>query len=846
MSVTTFSQAPSMAAVARFGWRLLRRKPSAELWLFLSCQIFAVTIVCGILLFTQRIEWAIYSENAKLMAADLLVESSRAIDQKPLAQWQQYASEQELQTASSIRLSSMLYFEGALQLTEVRAVGQAYPLRGQLTIAPDLSAQPSVATVMPSQGEVWLDARTARGLAAMPGDFVELGSVRLKFVQVLHDEPGLVLPSLGLSGRALMNENDLSETGLLSAGSRATYTWLLAGEHARIEHMMQWLTPQLGPHQRVFSSQQGSQRTTRTIERAKSFLNLGGATALLLALVATLVTAYKYLEREQHSVAVWKAAGFSSSLLSRGYLLQFAAWWLGASVLGCAAGFTLQAAGFYAIRDWVGVSAGYSWQPFILAVLTALFCLVCFALPVVQGLSKVSPMRLLRSGTGLKGATYTLLWLLPAFTLLLHTFSENWQATLAVVGSLLLLVIFCWLLVALLVMGLQRFLALTQTKIMALMPVVYLGLRAFSRQRRPSQIRTTALAMTLSLLVVVVSLRSELLTGWQAQIPDAAPNYFALNITESERDRWHEYGDEAGISSQGLFPVARARLVAINGQPTAERAANNPDAQRALSREMVMTEAATLPLGNKVVLGQWHGNHQQASVSVEQSIAQQLDIELGDKLQFSFANQAVEVEVGSIRSLNWNSMQPNFYFILSPPLLKAYPYTYMTSFLAVPQQADALYELGSQFPAVALIDVGDLMAQVKSVLDRVGLAVQALAVVTVFAALLVLVASLRASLDDRLHEQSILRALGGQAATLKRIAMVELGFSGLVAGLVGCGSGALFVFLFGRQVFELPMALGLGTAVWVLVISVAAVIAVGLAILNRVYAVSPLVIWRKS
>ncbi|MDA8790008.1 hypothetical protein N9N07_03725, partial [Pseudomonadales bacterium] len=83
MSVTTFSQAPSMAAVARFGWRLLRRKPSAELWLFLSCQIFAVTIVCGILLFTQRIEWAIYSENAKLMAADLLVESSRAIDQKP-------------------------------------------------------------------------------------------------------------------------------------------------------------------------------------------------------------------------------------------------------------------------------------------------------------------------------------------------------------------------------------------------------------------------------------------------------------------------------------------------------------------------------------------------------------------------------------------------------------------------------------------------------------------------------------------------------------------------------------------------------------------------------------------
>ena len=137
-------------------------------------------------------------------------------------------------------------------------------------------------------------------------------------------------------------------------------------------------------------------------------------------------------------------------------------------------------------------------------------------------------MRLLRSATGLKGATYTLVWLLPAFTLLLHTFSENWQATLAVVGSLLLLVIFCWLLVALLVMGLQRFLALTQTKIMALMPVVYLGLRAFSRQRRPSQIRTTALAMTLSLLVVVVSLRSELLIGWQAQIPDAAPNYLSL------------------------------------------------------------------------------------------------------------------------------------------------------------------------------------------------------------------------------------------------------------------------------------------------------------------------------
>lgn len=837
----------NLFAALRFACHLLRRKPRGELWLFFCCQIFAVAVVCGILLFSNRIEQAIYHENARLIAADLIVESSRDLHTLAYRSWMERAAELDLNTARSVRLMTMLYFADTLQLTELRAVSEGYPLRGKLTAASASDPLPVEQMTIPLPGEIWLDTKTAKALGVQPGDTVEAGNRQLYFAKVLHDEPGLVLPSVGFSGRALMNWRDLSATDLLQSGSRASYRLMFAGEGGAMQIMQQWLSDRLTVHEELIASQQPNDNSAEFIDRAGNFLNLGGAGSLLLAVVATLITAQKYLQHEQNTIAIWRATGINSRLLGSAYLLMVLVWWVVATVLGCLLGYFLQAAGFYAIDDWLQITSSYSLQPFFIAALTALFCLLCFILPVLTGMAKISPMRLLRSGADDVLQSRLLWWLLPAFLLLLNLYSGDWWSTLSTVAGLLALVLFTWLLTALVArlveIWLQR--QSLQPRLSQSTTMLYLGLRAFSRQPRSSQIRIAALATTLAVYVVILGVRSELLSAWRAQLPDNAPNYFAVNIAAQQQPAFSDTLQKHRIETQGLFPVARARLVAINGKvPDASNI--DSEGQETLERELVLTEQIVLPDNNVIVQGSWHGNASDNQVSVEKDVAQELNIQLDDRLTFSFAGDQIVVQVTSLRQVNWNSMQPNFFFILAAPQLQQFPFTYLTSFFVSPQHGDFTFQLGRGFPGVTLIDVGALIEQLEAVIDRVSLAVEALAIITVIAAILVLVASLRASLDERIHEQSILRALGGRASSLRTIAALELAISGAIAGLAASIAGTLIVAALGRWVFQLPMLLPVWLQSSTVLVAIAIACVTGMLILNKVYTVSPVTAWRAN
>ncbi|MBT8150779.1 MAG: hypothetical protein KJO62_05195, partial [Gammaproteobacteria bacterium] len=168
--------------------KLLLRRPSAPQWLYIIALLYAVGLVAGMLLFTGRVEQAIYRENASLLAADLQVESSRSFVESNLQRWQAAANARGLQSQQSVELASMLYLRGELLLSRVLAVEAGYPLRGQLLIAEDLEAAAGPAGRAPARGEIWLDARAARQLGANPGDLLELGRATLRFAAVLAAE----------------------------------------------------------------------------------------------------------------------------------------------------------------------------------------------------------------------------------------------------------------------------------------------------------------------------------------------------------------------------------------------------------------------------------------------------------------------------------------------------------------------------------------------------------------------------------------------------------------------------------------------------------------------------------
>ena len=213
---------------------LLRKKPAAQLWLYLLCQWLAVAVVTGILLFTDRIAQAVYQESAAMLAADLVVESSRPVD----AQWLAQALASDIDQVQLARMPSMLYRADQQQLTDITAVTPGYPLRGELTAAAaqgdSFQAAGQFERSLPDRGEVWLDEAAANALDAVPGDRIEVGATELTFTMLLGEQPGNLLPSFGLSGRALMRYEDLPAAQLIAPGSRVLYQWLLVAEREQL------------------------------------------------------------------------------------------------------------------------------------------------------------------------------------------------------------------------------------------------------------------------------------------------------------------------------------------------------------------------------------------------------------------------------------------------------------------------------------------------------------------------------------------------------------------------------------------------------------------------------------
>mgnify|MGYP001209574878 CR=1 FL=1 len=849
----------------------LRRRPSSELGLFFLCQALAVTIVTGVLIFTDRIQTAIFQESAKMMAADLVVQSNGLVDPA----WQRQADSLGLQTVQSLRFPSMLFFNDELQLTDIRAVSAAYPLRGELTASNTLGApiirQQALDVSLPRSGEIWLDARSADALAAKVGDQIEVGHRLLLFTKVLVDEPGSAIPSLGFAGRALIRVVDVESTGLVVAGSRVSYSWMLAGKEKALNVMESWLTPRLDIHHSLVSREAGSQATEDILDRASSFLSLGGAMAVLLAGLAAMISASRFMAGQQDNVAIMRALGASRQQLFAVYFFQLLLFSLLALLLGYAIGFSIQALGFYVLQDVLAIPSEISSASFVAGAVTALFCLVCFAVPTLLGLIKVSPMRLLRSASAQAPQRTGYIIFALGFLCLLFFYSGSWQASLIIYLGIVLLTIAvaCVSLLvtkALLLINDHRVVAsgslgsstaqqftgntrshrLTRESNKNLNRLALrMGMAAFCRQPQTSQLRATALSLTLTVLVVIMSLRLALLADWQTQLPAKAPNFFAVNILSSEVDSFSTYLQREQFERQPIYRVARARLVAINHLSFQEWGVTNADALASLEREMVMTESSELAEDNVLLAGKWHGKGGEvAQVSVEQGIADDLKIGLDDSLHFSFAGQEHVARVTSIRSLDWNSMRPNFYFILSPPNLSHFPFTHMTSFYVGDNQVSLVDELSRQHPSTTLINVGEIIERAQKILTKVSLAVEALAWITVLAGLLVMVASLRMTLDKRLTEQTIFRALGSSASLLKRSLWVELLIGGMLAGVSAVISAQVILYSLGQWVFDMPLLAPLGITVVVILFSMLLVALVGVRVLKSVYQLSPVTIWR--
>ncbi|MCY1272511.1 hypothetical protein D9M68_206230 [compost metagenome] len=781
--------------------QLLRDARSGELRVLFFALLVAVAASTAIGYFGARLNAAMLLRATEFLGADLVLDSSSPARAEQIAAGQRLG----LEHARVVEFSSVIATDTGIQLASVKAADSAYPLRGQLKSAA-APYQPESVGGGPQPGEAWAEARLFAALDLQPGDSIDVGNKTLRLSRVLTYEPDTAGDFYSLNPHVLMHIDDLQATGIVQPGSRVRYRELWRGESPALEAYRQALRPELAPNQRLEDARQGNRQVGGALGRAERYLNLASLAAVLLAGVAVALSAVRFASRRFDASALLRCLGLSRRETLGLFSLQLALLGALACLCGALLGWLGQQGLFYLLRGLLPatVPAG-GWLPAFAGVATGLVALAGFALPPLAALGRVPPLRVLRRDLL---PTPPSAWLVYgaavlALGLIMWRLSLDLKLTLALLGGGLVATVLLGGVLLLSLRGLRRLLA------RAALPW-RLGLGQLLRHPLAAAGQALAFGLILLAMALITLLRGELLDTWQAQLPADAPNHFALNVLPAEHDAFAARLKQLSPNASPLYPVVPGRLIAINGEPVRQVVSkDNQDSEgrRASRRDLSLTWSAELPASNHLTAGQWWDgsrNGELPGVSVESKLAASLHLKLGDTLRFNVGGIDRDAQVTSLREVKWDNFQPNFYMVFEPGTLRDLPVTYLASFYLPANQEKQLVELARTFPAVTLLQVDALLAQLRSILAQVTLAVEYVLLFVLAAGLAVLFAGLQATLDERIRQGALLRALGARRELLVQARRAEFALLGACSGLLAALGCELVSFLLYRFAFDLP------------------------------------------
>ena len=334
-----------------------------------------------------------------------------------------------------------------------------------------------------------------------------------------------------------------------------------------------------------------------------------------------------------------------------------------------------------------------------------------------------------------------------------------------------------------------------------------LALAGLQRRRRENVAQIMIFGLAIMLLLILVLIRTSLLDEWRQQIPENAPNHFVMNVTRDQVDPMQTLLEEHTDYEGTLFPMMRGRIEAVNEIPVRDYQRRNRSEDRGgprLSSERNLTWTNEPPPNNKMITGSWWAEDTQESlVSIEQGYAFGWGLRVGDELTFDLGGLKVVAKVANIRSVEWDSLRPNFFIIFSEAALANVPATYMTSFYLAPDRKRFLNDILSNYPTITVIEVDELINQVQQIVSRVTQAVELVLVLVLGAGALVLIASIQASRDQRMKEHALIRTLGGSRRLIAGSLASEFSILGLFAGVVAVVGAEITVYALESQVFEM-------------------------------------------
>lgn len=781
----------------KLAWRLLIRDwKSGELTVLGIALMIAVTSLTAVAFLTDRVGHAVELRAAESLAADLRLGSSQ-----PLAgQYIDLAENAGLRTAAMITMPSVVFEQDRSTLSAIRAVSANYPLRGRLKTSTKLLEPANETRDVPARGEAWATTRLLARLGADTGSVIMIGTASFTVTRVLNFRPDQGWRFVDLAPTLLINMADLDSTSLIQPGSRVSYRNLFAGQRKDVAAFKPKLEELLTAGENLSDIEDTNPQIRSAMDRAGRFLNLASLVSVLLAAVAVAMAARRYAVRHRDRIALLKCLGSQQSFILRLNLLQILMLTLAAAIAGTLLGYLSQEILAWVARDLIAQdlpAPGAS--PILLGLVTALFILGGFALPDLIQMGKTPVLRVLRHDVEPPPMRYGISYLagMLAVIAMLQWMVRDMALVLGIAagaaGTFIVLGLAGWLLVK----------ATGRFRGVAGVAWRY-GLANLNRRGRESVVQVVAFGLGLMVLMLLTLVRNDLMDTWRASLPADTPNQFMINIQPNEVSQMQQFLADNDMDVPDFVPLVRARMTAINGQDVDQITFEDPQGERWAKRESNLSFADRMQNGNQLTEGEWWPagslNHE---VSVEADFGHDLGIKLGDELGFDIAGEPVSAIVTSFRTVEWDTFKPNFFMVFSTATLEGFPASYISALYADDEDNEKVIELMRQFPSVTIIDLEASLAQVRDVMDKASLAVQAVFLFTLFAGLAVLWAAVQSSLDERSFESAILRTLGASRKRVLSGVIVEFLALGLLAGLLASTGASLAAWHLAANVFEL-------------------------------------------
>ncbi|WP_040728122.1 ABC transporter permease [Thiomicrorhabdus sp. Kp2] len=781
-------------------WFFRSLKKGDWLWLIIAV-IIASTTVTVVKQLGESVQQSMLRKAAESLGADFVIQSSRPIESK----WQLEAEKLGLKTSQATSLVTMALAENTngeqkFQLIQLKGISANQPLRGQLI------SNDALPFKMLNNQSVWVEPKLISLMQLDASSQITLGTQKFSLAGTV-ESPQVTNPMASFAPQVWLPLTALNQTELIGPGSRVSYALNVAGADKNVQKFAKLIQKNQQPHWQLISAQAPSEDLGNSLETAWLFLDLSALSAILVAGMSILIASRFYLTRWKNSMALMRAFGASNGKMTR--LFAFQLTWIAvfSSAIGAFLGYLISLIIHPYLENFFTPLVTANPIPALsIGFLSGILVLWTFAWQAFQSALKTPPIQILKSVPSQTGYVH---WLVSFFLLL------------TLISLMLNINAIIWILLGIIAFSILLFLAsLLLLKFLNVLQKYSHGwfkiaLSNLNKEPGLVQIQLVSVGMVLFVLMLMTFVRQDLLYNWQASLPSNTPNAFVMNIQPDQKEAVDNL--LITIPNKTEAPMVRGRLTKINNKEILASQQESERGKRLLQREANIAVLNRLPSHN-IIVTQSSKVTQLPFVSVEESIAELFNIHIDDKLTFNISGQDYTYQVSSLRKVDWQSFQLNFFFIIQPVEGIDLPLSYLSNFHIPAENTEITPKLTKQLaietPGVMLIDVRKIMQQIQDIMNQASWAVSALYAFTLLASIGVLFTATLASQQSRIQSWLLLRTLGAQNKEIIKIGLTEFVFLGGLAGVLAASFAQIASILI--SLYLLKTSPSLDISLWLL------------------------------